>query len=292
MVKENKLVVETRTAIGSASARRLRRDGKIPGIINNDKGEAAAIQIQGHEFEMLLRHRRGENILFDIVADASQPKKVLLKEVQHDPMTGAIRHVDFVEVSMTNKMRVRIPIVLLGEPVGVLQEGGILEHVTRELEVDCLPADLVEAIEVDVSPLKLKESVRVRDLKVGAQLTVVTPADVAVAIVSEPRKEEEEVKPEEAAVEGAEGAEEPEVIGKKKEEGEEGEEGAEEGDKKGPKDDKGARKDEKGAPARKDEKGAPAKKDEKGAPAKKDEKGAPARKEAGKAGDKKEERKK
>jgi len=282
MVKENKLVVETRTAIGSASARRLRRDGKIPGIINNDKGEAAAIQIQGHEFEMLLRHRRGENILFDIVADASQPKKVLLKEVQHDPMTGAIRHVDFVEVSMTNKMRVRIPIVLLGEPVGVLQEGGILEHVTRELEVDCLPADLVEAIEVDVSALKLKESIRVRDLKVGAKLTVVTPGDVAVAIVSEPRAEEVEVKPEEVAAEGAEGAE-PEVIGKKKEEGEEGEEGAEEGDKKGKKEDKGAKKDEKGAPARKDEKGAPAKKDEKG---------APARKEAGKAGDKKEERKK
>ena len=143
MVKENKLLVETRTAIGSASARRMRRDGKIPGIINNEKGETTVIQLKGHEFEMLLRHQRSENILFDITVDSAQPKKVLLKEVQHDPMSGAIRHVDFVEISMTSKMRVRIPIVLIGEPVGVLKEAGILEHVTRELEVDCLPADLV-----------------------------------------------------------------------------------------------------------------------------------------------------
>jgi len=252
----------------------MRRDGKIPGIINNEKGETTVIQLKGHEFEMLLRHQRSENILFDITVDSAQPKKVLLKEVQHDPMSGAIRHVDFVEISMTSKMRVRIPIVLIGEPVGVLKEAGILEHVTRELEVDCLPDDLVETIEVDVSELKLKERIRVRDLKVSAKLTVVTHGDVAVAIVSEPRAEEVEVKPEEAAMEGAEGAE-PEVIGKKKEDDEEGEEG-EEGDKKG----------------KKDEKGAPAKKDEKGASAKKDEKGAPAKKEAGKAGDKKEERKK
>ena len=261
MVKENKLVVESRTAIGSASARRLRRDGKIPGIINNDKGQATPIQLRGHEFEMLLRHQRSENILFDLVVDASEPRKVLLKEVQHNPMSGAIRHVDFVEISMTNKMRVRIPLVLLGEPVGVMQEGGILEHVTRELEVDCLPADLVETIEVDVAALKLGESVRVRDLKVSAKLTVVTPPDVAVAKVSEPRKEEEEVKPEEAAAEGAEGAE-PEVIGKKKEEGEEGEEAAE---GEGKKAEKGAKKEEKGAPAKKDDKGAAEKKPEKGA---------------------------
>lgn len=281
MVKENKLVVETRTALGSASARRLRRDGKIPGIINNDKGEATAIQLLGHEFEMLLRHQRSENIVFDIVVDSAIPKKVLLKEVQHDPMSGGVRHVDFIEASLTSKMRVRIPIVLLGEAAGVLQQDGILEHVTRELEVDCLLSDLIEMIEVDVSALKLGESVRVRDLKVSPKLTVVTHGDVAVAIVSEPRKEEEEVKPEEAAVEGAEGAE-PEVIGKKKEEGEEGAEGAEEGD--GKRAEKGAKKDEKGA--KKDDKGAPAKKDEKGAAEKKPEKGA------AKGGDKREDRKK
>jgi len=261
MVKENKLVVESRKAIGSAASRRLRRDGKLPGIINSDKGETAPIQLSRHEFEMLLRHQRSANIIFDIVVDSSASKKVLLKEVQYDPITGNIRHVGFVEISMTSKMRVRIPIVLLGEPVGVTQEGGVLEHVTRELEVDCLPGDLVEMIEADVSHLKLGEAVRVRDLKINAKLAVVTPGDVAVAIVSAPRKEEEEVKPEEAAVEGAEGAE-PEVIGKKKEEGEEGEEEAEGAEKKS---EKGAKKEEKGAPAKKDEKGAAEKKPEKAA---------------------------
>jgi large subunit ribosomal protein L25 len=280
MVKENKLVVESRTAIGSSSARRLRRDGKIPGIINNDKGQATPIQLKGHEFEMLLRHQRSENIIFDIVVDSAKPKKVLLKEVQHDLMSGSVRHVDFVEISMTHKMRIRIPIVLLGEPVGVLQEAGILEHVTRELEVDCLPSDLIELIEVDVSGLKLNQSIRVKDLKVSEKLTVVTPGDVAVAIVSEPRKEEEEAKPEEAAAEGAEGAE-PEVIGKKKE-GEEGEEAEAEGE--GKKADKGAKKDEKGAPAKKEEKGA--------APADKKPAEKGAAKGAAKGGDKKEEKKK
>jgi len=121
---------------------------------------------------------------------------------------------------MTEKISVRIPIALTGEPAGVTQEGGILEHLLRELEIECLPVDLVEEIEIDVSGLGIGDSVQVSDLKVDGSLTVLTPADIAVASVLAPRVEEEPV-PEEAEV--PEGAE-PEVIGEAEKEKEESEE--------------------------------------------------------------------
>lgn len=239
MAKENKLEVESRKKMGSASARRLRKSGALPGIINNEKGEAQPIQLKMHGFEMLLRHQRSENIIFDITVDSEKPKKVLLKQIQHDPITGGLQHVDFIEISMTHKMRVNIPIVLHGDPVGVLQEDGILEHVVRALEVECLPGDLVDVIDADVSALKLGQGLRVKELKIDPKLTVITEPEVVVALVSMPRKEEEEVKPEEAAA--AEGAAEPELIGRKKDEDEEAE-GAEEGEGKEKKAEKGVEK--------------------------------------------------
>jgi large subunit ribosomal protein L25 len=229
MDKDTKLVAQARGVSGSAAARRLRREGWLPGILNSGDGASHAVQLNRHDFELLLHHHASESMVLDLEVDGAKPRKVLLKEVQHDGVTGEPLHADFVEISMTEKMRVPVPVTLLGEAIGVVQDGGILDQPTREVEVECLPTDLVEELTIDVTALTIGDSVTVADLVVDPKLTIVTPGDVAIASVGAPRIEEEE-EPAEEEVEGAE----PEVIGEEgKEEGDEGDEG-----------DKGAKKGE------------------------------------------------
>ncbi|HPS52426.1 MAG TPA: hypothetical protein PLK08_02640, partial [Phycisphaerae bacterium] len=167
-----------------------------------------------------------------LIADTLYMRAGMGFKTEVDPadnsMTGALadRHIR-ENVAMTRKMRVTIPVIFIGEAVGVTQGGGILEHVLRELEVECLPGDLVDSIPVDITQLALGGRLLVRDMQIPAKITVLTSGDQPVAIVSIP-KEEEVVAPE--ATDAA--ATEPELIKKKKEE--EGEEAAE-GDKKGAK---------------------------------------------------------
>jgi len=176
----------------------------------------------------MLKHHKSESLILDLKLDEGISKKVLLKEVQHDPVSDAVIQGELVDVSMTRKMRVNIPIILIGEPFGVTQEGGVLEQVLRELAVECLPGDMVETIEVDVSALKIGDSLMVRDIKVDPKLAVLSDANMAVASVTLPQLEEEPVAAAEAGAEAA--AAEPEVIGKEKKEGEEEEGGAEKGE--------------------------------------------------------------
>jgi large subunit ribosomal protein L25 len=191
----------------------LRREGWIPGVVNSPQGESHLIRLNRHDFELRLQHHASENLILDLVVDDAPPKKVLLKEVQHDYVTGAVLHADFVEISMTRRMRVNVPLRLVGEPVGVTQEGGVLEHPLREIAVECLPGDLVEQIEVDVSHLTIGDSLLVRDVVVDPKLTILTAREVAVALVSAPRAEEVPVAAE--AAPGAEAPQEPELIGEK-----------------------------------------------------------------------------
>ena len=215
MAKESKLTAQPRDVSGSAASRRMRRNGFIPGVINNGKCESMLIQLKQHDFEMMLHHHSSENLIFNINVDGEKSRKVLLNEVQHDQVTGDILHANFMEISMKTKMHIRIAVVLVGEPVGVLQDGGVLEHLLNENEIECLPGDLVETINVDVSKLKMGDTLTVGDIEVGSGLTVFTNKDIAVASVAAPRAEEKEVQPEETA-EVAAGAE-PELIGKEKE---------------------------------------------------------------------------
>ena len=211
---ESTLNAETRTDSGSAAARRLRSAGWLPAVLNGQKGKSKMIKLNSHDFELILHAHTSENLVLDVAVDGKKPHKVLLKEVQHDAITGDVLHADLVEISMTKKMRVGIPVRLVGEAEGVVQDGGILEHSLREIDVECLPGDIVEEIDLDVTSLKIGDSLRVSDLKVDSQLTVVTAEDLAIVSVSAPRVEAEEAPAEE---EGAEGAE-PEVVGEKKEE--------------------------------------------------------------------------
>jgi len=211
------LKATAREALGSSMARRLRRDGLLPGVTSNEHGVSRSVQMNLHDFEMMLQHHASENLIMDLAIGEEAPVKALVKEIQRNPLNGHVVHVDFVEVSMTRRITVRIPVELKGEAAGVT-EGGTLEHLLRDLEVECLPTDLVEQFDVDVSQLAIGDSLQVDDLNIDAKFTVMTGGDVAVAMVAAPRVEEEVVEEEAEEVAG----EEPEVIGKK-EEGEESE---------------------------------------------------------------------
>ncbi|MDD5679184.1 MAG: 50S ribosomal protein L25 [Kiritimatiellae bacterium] len=230
-----KLAANKRDIRGSRRVNRLRKEGWLPGVVYDTKGQSQPIQLKRHDFELLLRQRAGENLIMDLALDNDTPRKVLLKDIQRDHIRDNLTHVDFLEISMTSKLRVPVAIRLTGEPFGVSQEGGVLEHLVRTVEIECLPMDIVKEFTLDVSQLKIGDSLFVRNLSPDPKkITIITAPDIAVASVLMPHVEEE-VKPEEAAVEGAA---EPEVIGEKKEgeveEGKEPEAKAEKGKGKEP----------------------------------------------------------
>jgi large subunit ribosomal protein L25 len=191
-----------------------------------------SITINEHDFVMMLRAHRSENMILDLTVEGTEkPYKVMLKAIQHHPITGRIIHVDFYEISMTRKIHIEVPIKLVGDPVGVVQEGGILEHVLRSLQVTCLPGDLVEEIELDVSELRVGKTLRVHDVVVDEQkLKVMGDPEQVVVAIAAPRSEEEEEAAE--AADAAAAAAGPEVLSEKKDE--EGAEGASEKGKEAP----------------------------------------------------------
>lgn len=215
-MKTLQVIAQPRTSCGASAVGRLRRQGILPAVVYGAGRPGRNIQMSLHDFEQTLRGHAGEHLLMDLIIGNEPPVKVLLKEIQHHPVSGRMIHVDFHEVTMTKKLRVEIPIRLVGEPVGVSQQGGVLEHLIRALAVECLPGDMIEHIDLDVSGLHIGESLTVAHIQLDpTRFTVLTPPEVAVATVAAPRVEEEPVPAEVAA---AELAAEPEVIREKKEE--------------------------------------------------------------------------
>jgi large subunit ribosomal protein L25 len=164
----------------------------------------------------------------DLVVDSAQPKKVLFRELQLDPVTEAVVHIDFYHVSLTKAIRVHVPVHLEGVPAGVKLGGGVLQHTLREVEIECLPTEIPEVITVDVSELEVHQAVHVSDLP-STHWKLVTEGTQTVASVIPPVVEKVEV-PAEGVLEGEAAAAEPERIGEKP--GEEGEAEPEKGDKK------------------------------------------------------------
>ncbi len=204
----NEMVVNAvkRETTGSGAARRLRNAGQVPAIVYGE-GEPVNIQLDTHSFGLLLRDH-GQNFVADLTIEGEKESlKVLLKDVQFDPRRGDIEHADFITISMTTLLQVNLPVVLQGEPAGVVS-GGILEQLISEVEVECLPGDMVENITLDVSDLNIGDHLTVSDITMPEGLTAVTEGDVAVASVAAPRVEEE---PAAEGEEGAEGAEEGEA---------------------------------------------------------------------------------
>ena len=246
-MKETKLTAKPRVGKGSGEAGRLRRTGWFPAVVYGEGRPGVDIQLNEHDFVMMLRTHRSENMIVDLVVEGTEkPYKVMLKAMQHHPITGRVIHLDFYEVSMTRKIEIELPVKLVGVPTGVANEGGILEHVLRALTVQCLPGDLIEELELDVSALSVGKTLRVRDMKIDtAKYRIMDDPDQVIAAVAAPRTEEEEKAEADAAATAAG----PEVLTEKK--AEEGEEGAEKG--KDGKEAKAPAKDAK-APAEKKEK--------------------------------------
>jgi large subunit ribosomal protein L25 len=220
----------SRTLRGKNEARRLRVTGSVPATLYGGKGEALSLAVNTKQVTAILRSETGHNTLFQVEFGGKQ-EPAIVKDWQVDPVTGRLLHVDLLRVAMDVRMKVKVPVHTVGEPSGVKVQGGVFEVVTREVEVECLPADIPTEFKVDVSGLALNQSLRAGDLSIDkAKIKLVTDVQTVLAHVVTLRVEEE--KPVEAAVPGAVPTE-PEVIkkGKKEVEGEEGAEGGEKPEK-------------------------------------------------------------
>jgi large subunit ribosomal protein L25 len=225
---------------GKNEARRLRLTGKVPAILYGGKGDAISLALNTKQIGAILRSESGHNTLFQVDL-AGKHEPAILKDWQVDPVTGNLLHVDLVRVAMDVRMRVKVPVHTFGEPAGVKQQGGVFEVVTREVEIECLPAEIPTEFKMDVTGLMLGQQLRAKELPMDtAKMKLITDPERVLAHVVALKVEEE--KPVEAVAADAATPAEPEVIkkGKKEEEGEEGEEGEAKG--KAEKSDKGEKK--------------------------------------------------
>ena len=181
-----KIKAEPRTEQGTGAVRRLRRSGMIPGsVMKMKKGGTELIKLPAHDFMMAMRGHASKQLLVTLDMNGTEVP-ALMRELQNDVLAGTPIHVDFSEVSLTEKVRVTVPVLLVGEPTGVKLGGGVLEQVLRTIDVDCLPTDIAEKFEVDVSGLGLDQTMFVRDLNRGDKYTVVTRGEYALAVVKAP----------------------------------------------------------------------------------------------------------
>ena len=181
-----KIKAEARTEQGTGAVRRLRRSGQIPGsVMRMKKGGTDLIKLPEHDFMMAMRGRTGKQVLVTLDMNGVE-MPALLREMQNDVLKGTPIHVDFSEVSLTEKVRITVPLYLVGESMGVKIGGGILEQVLRSVDIDCLPADIPEFFNVDVSSLGLDQTMFVRDLNLDPKYTVVTRGELALAVVKAP----------------------------------------------------------------------------------------------------------
>ena len=213
-MEETKLIAKKRDLQGSANVRRMRKAGTLPGVVYGDGEEATPVQIETHIFEQLLHHHASETLLVDIELEGEGTVSVLVKDVQHHPVSSELLHVDLLKVAADKPIQVDITLTVVGEAAGI-KAGGVLDLIMHSIAVECLPGDLVESIEVDVTELEIGNSLYASDVKLSSKFKLLSDPESIVVSVAEPRVE---VEPEdEEAGEGAEAAE-PEVISEKKEE--------------------------------------------------------------------------
>jgi large subunit ribosomal protein L25 len=210
------LAALVRTDTGKGAARRLRRSDQVPAIFYGPNSQPVMLAVKRVDLKTLLKSTSSENVIFQLQIESGQgtsSKTVMLKELQTDPIKPVFYHADFYEISMDKEITLNVPVHLLGIPVGAAK-GGILQHVKRDLAVSCLPGNLVEFLEVDVSALDIGNAVHVKDLVLPAGLKTAEDADTTIAVVTAPHVVAEKV---EEAVEGEEKPEEAAAEEKKEE---------------------------------------------------------------------------
>jgi large subunit ribosomal protein L25 len=211
--------VELREAGGKGAARRLRREGRLPGTLYGSKRSALPVVVNAKEFDTRVATLEGSHLIRILSANADiNGSMALVKEVQRHPVSRSLLHTDLYEVDMEAKLRIRIPLHFIGRAEGV-ELGGILQPIRREVDVVCLPAGIPEFIEVDVSALGFHDAIHVSELKVPAGVEVPYDTDFAVVTVLPPIVEEVKVATDEAAAAPTEGAAAPGTATDEKKEG-------------------------------------------------------------------------
>jgi large subunit ribosomal protein L25 len=208
---------QLRTAGGKNANKRLRKSGRIPAVIYGPGRQPVVVSVDPDVVQTILHSETGRNTIIGISVDGSEQSNAMVKDYQLDPVRGNLIHTDFLEIAMDRLLELTVNIEIVGEAEGVKLDGGIMDIVTRSIDVECLPSDIPESIKVDVSHLKINDYIRVKNLETHAKVKILTEPEVVVVTIVPPIKEE---VPVEAAPEVAE----PEVIKK----GKTTEEGAEE----------------------------------------------------------------
>jgi large subunit ribosomal protein L25 len=240
-LEQNVLEAQPREAGTKNQARRVRREGKIPAVVYGASKDAVPVSVDPRHVLRILRSDSGHNTIFDLALGGGARTKAMIVDWQYEPIKGHLLHIDLKRIAMDKALRVSVPIVLQGVAEGVKTEGGILEQMLREVEIECLPADIPSHIDVDISHLTFGKVLRVSDLPHNEKLKFLSDANQPVAHVTSV-KEEVVAAPEAVAAEAGVVPAEPEVIKKGKaeteEEGEAAAEKPEKGEKKAEKKEK------------------------------------------------------
>ncbi|MCM8796752.1 MAG: 50S ribosomal protein L25 [Candidatus Omnitrophica bacterium] len=209
------LEAEARTELKKSKVKELRNLGYIPAVLYGDKKESLPLKVSHEALLKLIHQHRIEGVVINLrIKDGKKAKdhSCLIKEIQYDPVHGDVIHVDFNEISLTKVIKINVPVIAKGDAIGVKLEGGSLEHILWEVEVECLPTNIPKNIEVDVSQLKIGEAIHIKDIVFPEGVKVLHEPETIVLSVAAPMKEEV-VAP---SAEG-EAPQEPEVIKEKKE---------------------------------------------------------------------------
>jgi large subunit ribosomal protein L25 len=214
--EQNILEAQPRTPGTKNDARRVRRDGKVPAVVYGAGKAAVPVSVDPRQVTRILHSATGHNTVFDLAVDGDRTKAMIV-DWQYEPIKGSLLHIDVKRIAMDQKLQVNVPIELIGEPAGVKQQGGILEQLLREVEVECLPGDIPNQVELNVADLVFGMVLRVADLPKSDKLKFVTDEDQPVAHVITIKEEE---APAVDAIAGAAAATpaEPEVMKKGKQE--------------------------------------------------------------------------
>jgi len=217
MAKQVKLKAEPRTNVGRSAVRKLRARGLIPAVMYGGHNKPQPLQVTARDINAMMSQASGENVLVELeIVGEGSGRTALVQEVQHAPVGGDIRHVDFHAISMDEMIQAEVPLEATGTAVGVKTFGGLLEQSLRALAIECLPANLPDRITVDISQLNIGDSIHVRDIQFPQGVTPKVQPDLTAFSVVAPVVEEEPVVPEGEAA-AAVG---PEATTEKKEEGE------------------------------------------------------------------------
>lgn len=214
-MEQVKLEAKVRKELGKEVVKRERLKGIIPAIVYRKGEKSVPLFLDKKAMDRALHTSAGENALINLKIEGDEKAKAktcIIKEIQHDPLSGNILHVDFNEISLTEEIKVNVPIASKGEAVGVGQEGGVLEHLLWEVQVECLPTDIPQRLEVDVSSLKIGDALFIKDIVVPKGVKILNDSEVRIFAVEKPI----EIKPEEIVAAAETAPTEPEVLKQKK----------------------------------------------------------------------------